>query len=618
MIESGLVYQLQRAVTEILETNLNHQVQPNEVLVNVTSKNFEGDYTIVIFPYVKALRMSPADIGERLGKALQEKLDYIVSFNLVKGFLNVEISDKEWQSQLNTIFKAKDTFGKHTSTGKKVMVEFSSPNTNKPLHLGHIRNILLGWSMSQILEEAGNEVVKTQIVNDRGIAVCKSMMAWSNYGNGETPTSSGIKGDHFVGKYYVIFNQKLKEEYTNWQQSADAKAVFEEKGKEGQSEVDFFNHYKNDYFNIHSTIGKETKEMLIKWEDNDKGVKDLWHKMNSWVYEGFEQTYKDLEVHFDKLYYESDTYLLGKEVVEQGLSSSLFYKEPDGSIWVDLEDVGLDKKLILRSDGTSVYITQDIGTAQMRHADFKMDSMVYVVGNEQDYHFKALFETLKKLGEPYASDLFHLSYGMVDLPTGKMKSREGTVVDADDLVKEVIDEARSAAKENGSLDDIPVNEQEEIFKRIGLAALKYFMIKINPKKRMTFDPKESVDMQGQTGPYIQNAYVRIASILRKASSLEKVDYSTYKSIEEAEKNLIIDILDYPYIILDSAKNYDPSSVANYAYNVAKDFHRFYHDVRILTAETDEAKAFRLTLIESVSAILERSMNLLGIQMPSRM
>lgn len=608
--------EIRSGIVSALNALYEHNVEEESVLINQTRKEFEGDYTVVVFPYVKALRSNPVEIGNKLGQYVVDNVGSVTDFNVVKGFLNFSLSSAFWKEQLQNIAVDED-FGQHASNGKRVMVEFASPNTNKPLHLGHIRNILLGWSCSQILSKAGYEVIRTQIINDRGIAICKSMLAWQKYGNGETPESSGTKGDHLVGKYYVLFDQKLTAEYVTWQQTDEGKALYKAKKKEDQTEEAFFKAYKNAYFNEYSVIGNEAKDMLLAWEAKDENVRNLWMMMNSWVYDGFEETYDKLGVEFDKLYYESDTYLLGKKIVEEGLQKGTFYKEEDGSVWADLEDVGLDKKIVLRSDGTSVYMTQDIGTAQVRNDDYGVDKMVYVVGDEQDYHFKVLFEIAKKLGEPYADDMHHLSYGMIDLPTGKMKSREGTVVDADDLVVEVIEEARNSSAERGELGEMDKDEQEDILRKIGLAALKFMIIKIQPKRRMIFDPKESVDMQGQTGPYVQNAYVRIRSVLRKYDGEGFGTYDGY-SPNESEMALLKEVVEYPSLILEAAENLDPSSIANYAYNLAKTYHRFYHDVRILSAETEEAKAFRLELSNVVASVLEDGMRLLGIEMPEKM
>lgn len=591
-------------------------IDSNGVLLSQTRKEVEGDYTIVLFPYVKSLKKSPVELGDSLGQYLVDNIDYITEYNVIKGFLNVAFSHGWWKGQLEEITAAAE-YGRQERNGKKVMVEFSSPNTNKPLHLGHIRNILLGWSASQIMDMAGYDVIKTQIINDRGIAVCKSMLAWQKYGNGDTPESTGIKGDHFVGKYYVRFDQAFQEEYKTWQETDTGKAVCAEKKKEGDKDEDFFKAYKNAYFNEYSALGAEAKQMLLKWEANDEAIRALWSQMNGWVYDGFDVTYDSLGVDFDKLYYESDTYILGKEAVAYGLEKGVFEKEADGSVWCDLTDIGMDRKIVLRADGTAVYMTQDIGTAMIRNKDFGMDSMIYVVGNEQEYHFKVLFEILKRLGEPYAEKLHHLSYGMVDLPSGRMKSREGTVVDADDLVAEVIAEAGKANDERGDIEMMTAEEKQDTLRKIGLAALKYFIIKVQPKKGMTFNPKESVDMQGQTGPYIQNAYVRIQSVLRKFDENTTSD-EAYAELNEFELTLLKQLIQFPETVLGAAKDIDPSSVANYCYELAKSYHRFYHEVRILSAETEAAKSFRLKLSKAVAEVLESGMRLLGIEMPERM
>ena len=492
---------------------------------------------------------------------------------------------------------------------QKVLVEFASPNTNKPLHLGHIRNILLGWSTSKILQACGHDVKRVQIVNDRGIAICKSMLAWQKFGEGATPQSTGIKSDHFVGDWYVRFEKEFTAEYKAWQETAAAKDLYSKRKETENTEQEFFKGYKNHYFNTASILGGEARELLLKWEAHDPDTIALWKKMNGWVYEGFEETYASLGVTFDKLYFESDTYLLGKDLIEDGLKQGSFYKKDDGSVWVDLTDAGLDHKLLLRSDGTSVYMTQDLGTAQERYHDFGAERMVYVVADEQNYHFQALFAIMAKLRAPYAKGLYHLSYGMVELPEGKMKSREGTVVDADDLMADVIEEARQAAAEREMTDP-------EIVRRIGMAALKYFMIKVDPRKRMTFDPKASVDLQGQTGPYIQNAYVRIQSILRKAGDT-RGSYEGYV-LNDDEKLLLNMLGQCPHIIDSAAKEYSPALVANYAFALAKEYHRYYHDVKVLQAETEAAKEFRLILIKLIADVLRHTMDLLGIEMPERM
>lgn len=612
-----LLNKMSQVIGDAIKKVFDHELSSTEIKLAPTKKEFSGDYTYVVFPLVKELRQAPDKIAQSLGEYLEGNSDYIKTFNVVKGFLNLEMTDKFWQESFSEI--KTEGFGTSEANGHKMIVEYSSPNTNKPLHLGHIRNILLGWSISQIASNRGYEVVKTQIINDRGIAVCKSMMAWKLFGNGTTPQEAKMKGDHFVGDFYVKFDKALQEEYKSWQEAEGLK-VYADKGKEKENEADFFKRFKNQYFNEYSVLGRDTKDMLIDWEKGDADTVALWKKMNAWVYEGFDETYANLGVSFDTINYESETYLLGKKTVEEGLEKGIFYRLDDGSVWIDLEDAGMDKKIVLRSDGTSVYMTQDVGTAQMRYDNHKMDSMVYVVGDEQDYHFKVLFEILKRLGEPYADKLYHLSYGMVDLPTGKMKSREGTVVDADDLIAEVVTEARTSSEERGAVAHLSESKQDEIYRKIGLAALKYFIIKINPKKRMVFDPKESVDMQGTTGPYIQNAYVRIQSILRKA---EKTgfqyggDNSKFEA-NEMEKSLIAQMIDYPETLDEALAGYDPSVVANYCYNLAKAFHRYYHDNVILDENNPELSAFRMELASVLSGIIEKGMLLLGIEMPEYM
>jgi len=578
---------IREKVAKAVQELYNLSVDLNSLLLSPTRKEFEGDYTIVVFPFTRAAKKGPADIAKDIGDFLTNEVEEITGYNIIKGFLNLSVTNEFWPKYLQGLYHTKD-FGSHPATGKKVIVEYSSPNTNKPLHLGHMRNILLGWASSKIIEKAGNEVVKTQIINDRGIHICKSMIAWQKNGNGETPESTGIKGDHLVGKYYVTFNTLDKE------QSA---------GLDKDQE---------------SPIMLEARELLKKWEANDPETIELWKTMNSWVYSGFNETYENLGVSFDVVYYESNTYLLGKDIITKGLEQNIFYKKDDGSVWIDLEDVKLDHKLVLRSDGTSVYMTQDIGTARKRFDDYKMDGMTYVVGDEQNYHFKALFEILKKLGEPYAENLHHLSYGMVNLPEGKMKSREGTVVDADDLISEVIKEVENESKERGELDATP-EERQAIWEQVGLGALKYHLLKVNPRKPMVFDPKESVDLQGQTGPYIQYAYVRIQGILRKLN--EEVDLNKiteYLDIQPQEKQVLLLLQQYPTIIQKAADNFDPSEVAHYCYNIASAFHKFLHDIKVLTAETEAAKAFRLTLSKTTATVLKSAFELLGIEMPERM
>ncbi len=572
-----------------------YQVDIPSVEFQATRKDFEGDITIVIFPLLRFKKGNPAQIGEELGIFLVENVQEIKSFNVVKGFLNLVIADSFYVNLFNTIFN-NSSYGFVTKTNDAIMVEYSSPNTNKPLHLGHIRNNLLGYSVAEILKAAGKKVYKTQIINDRGIHICKSMLAWKKYGNGETPESAGIKGDKLVGNYYVKFDQEYKKEITELVSS-------------GISENDAKKQ---------APLLIEAQEMLRKWEAGDKKTVSLWKMMNGWVYNGFDITYKNLGVDFDALYYESDTYLLGKEVVNAGLEKGVFYKKEDGSVWCDLTNHGLDEKLVLRADGTAVYMTQDIGTAIQRVKDYPdVNGMVYTVGNEQDYHFKVLFLILKKLGFSWAEQLYHLSYGMVDLPSGKMKSREGTVVDADDLMIEMASTAKEISQELGKLEGYSEEEKSELYKIIGLGALKYFILKVDPKKRILFDPKASVDFQGNTGPFVQYTYARIQSILRKAD----FDYSksiTEIDLHEKEKELVKQLEIYPEAIQQAALNYSPALIANYTYDLVKEFNSFYQNVSILGEENQDKKIFRVQLSKKVADVIQSAFSLLGIQVPNRM
>ncbi|MBT3546135.1 MAG: arginine--tRNA ligase [Flavobacterium sp.] len=562
-----------------------------------TRKDFEGDITIVVFPMLRYKKGNPAQIGESLGEYLVEKIQEVITYNVVKGFLNLVIDDRIYLESFNAIH-SQDNFGFTTSPKDVVMVEYSSPNTNKPLHLGHVRNNLLGYSVAEILKASGNKVYKTQIINDRGIHICKSMLAWKRFGNSKTPVSTGMKGDSFVGKYYVKFNDEYKKEISTL--IAD-----------GMSEDDAKKQ---------APILIEAQQMLLKWEAGESETVALWEMMNSWVYEGFKITYKNLGVDFDTLYYESNTYLLGKDVIEDGITRGVFLKKEDGSVWCDLTDEGLDEKLVLRSDGTAVYMTQDIGTAIQRVKDHSdINGMVYTVGNEQDYHFKVLFLILKKLGFSWAAQLYHLSYGMVDLPSGKMKSREGTVVDADELMVEMTETAKSISQELGKLEGYSEEEKSALYKTIGMGALKYFILKVDPKKRILFDPKASVDFQGNTGPFIQYTYARIQSILRKAT----FDYSQEVSVSGIslhikEKELIKQLELYPDTIQQAAKNYSPALIANYTYDLVKEFNSFYQNVSIL-GETDESKKIvRVQLANKVADVIKSAFSLLGIQVPNRM
>ena len=562
-----------------------------------TRKDFEGDITIVIFPMLRYKKGNPIQIGESIGKYLVENIEEVVSYNVVKGFLNLVIDDRFYLQSFYTIFN-QESYGLCSDSKNVVMVEYSSPNTNKPLHLGHVRNNLLGYSVAEILKASGNKVYKTQIINDRGIHICKSMLAWKKYGNLETPESKEMKGDSFVGFYYVKFNDIYKKEINN----LISDGLSEEEAKK------------------QAPILIEAQKMLLKWEAGDPETVALWKMMNEWVYDGFKITYQNLGVNFDTLYYESDTYLLGKDVIEDGITRGVFYKKDDGSVWCDLTDEGLDEKLVLRSDGTAVYMTQDIGTAIQRVKDHSdINGMVYTVGNEQDYHFKVLFLILKKLGFSWAAQLYHLSYGMVDLPSGKMKSREGTVVDADELMQEMTDTAKNISQELGKLDGYSDDEKIDLYRMIGLGALKYFILKVDPKKRILFDPKSSVDFQGNTGPFIQYTYARIQSILRKASFKydEPVDIASV-SLHTKEKELIKQIELYPDIIQQAAKNFSPALIANYTYDLVKEFNSFYQNVSIL-GETDETKkTIRVQLASKVAEIIKSAFSLLGIDVPNRM
>ena len=571
------------------------QMKPKTIELQQTKKEFEGDITLVVFPYVKELKMSPKEIAEKIGDYLVE-INSIVSYNVVSGFLNLSISDNHYLDFFNSVKDNSEYGYSNTISNDAVMVEYSSPNTNKPLHLGHIRNNLLGYSMSEIYKASGKKVYKTQIINDRGIHICKSMIAWLEYGNSETPTSTNTKGDKFVGDYYIKFDKEYK-------------IQIEELVKNGSSEEDAKQN---------APILLRAKEMLIKWESGDRDVVELWKKMNSWVYEGFEETYKNLGVDFDSYYYESDTYLLGKEFISTGLKSGVFYKKDDGSVWCDLTDDGLDEKIVLRADGTAVYMTQDIGTAVQRVKDYPdINSMVYTVGNEQDYHFKVLFLILKKLGFSWSENLFHLSYGMVDLPSGKMKSREGTVVDADDLMIEMTNTAKEISQNLGKLEGLSDDEKNNIYKTVGLGALKYYILKVDPKKRILFDPKESVDFQGNTASFIQYSYARIQSILNGINfELSKDKYD--RKLEEKEKELIKQIDLFPSVIRGAASSHNPGLVANYVYDLVKSFNSFYQSLPILKSAFEDKKTFRVELSKLVGITIKNALSLLGIGVVDRM
>ena len=608
--------QLKSTILDLLRVNYNINTNSNELSIGPTKKEYNGDFSINVFPFSGKAKLAPSVLGNGLGEALKTT-GIIEDFEVIQGFLNITLLQNTWMKTLQSI-SSNPNFGESESNNKTLLVEFCSPNTNKPLHLGHVRNILLGASTARIYKNNGFNVHQIQVINDRGIAICKSMLAWQKWGNGITPENSNQKGDHLVGEYYVLFEKEFVQEYKQWQESDLGREEYSKRKDLLQKEPDFFKEYKNFYFNKYSKLGEEARGMLVDWEKGDEQVRDLWTKMNNWVYTGFNETLTSLEVSFDHVDYESITYLLGKKAVESGITRNIFYKKNDGSVWVDLSDAGMDQKVVLRSDGTSVYITQDIGTAQMRYDKFKMDKLVYVVADEQDYHFKALFEIMKKLREPYADGLYHLSYGMVELPEGKMKSREGTVVDADDLIQELINEATSTAQVRGEINDLSKEGQHMAIKNIAMAALKFFMLKVHPKKRMVFNPKESLDMQGQTGPYIQNAFVRIQSVLRKSLNAPNDLFTSYTGIQEEEKELIMLLESYPDVVRKAGDQFDPSELANYSYALAKAYHKFYHEIPILRSVDQAALHFRLVLSETVGKVLKKSFYLLGIEMPERM
>lgn len=594
-LESSIQLIVKDAVSELYALEL----EATQIQIQKTRKEFEGDLTVVTFPFVKAAKKSPEATGQEIGEYLQENNGLITGFSVIKGFLNLSISKNYWLQLLNKIRSAENFGFNMDGDGEIMMVEYSSPNTNKPLHLGHIRNNLLGYSIAQIQRANGWKVVKTNIVNDRGIHICKSMLAWKLFGNGETPESSGLKGDHLVGKYYVEFDKAYK-------------AEIKELMKKGMSEDDAKKS---------APLIQQAQQMLVAWENHNPEVYSLWEMMNGWVYAGFDETYKQLGVDFDKIYYESQTYLDGKAKVEEGLEKGVFYKREDGSVWADLTADGLDEKLLLRADGTSVYMTQDIGTAALRYSEYDIKKMVYVVGNEQNYHFQVLALLLDKLGFSWGKDLVHFSYGMVELPEGKMKSREGTVVDADDLMVEMIDTARETARELGKLDQSSEEEIEEIARMVGLGALKYFMLKVDPKKNMTFNPKESIDFNGNTGPFIQYTHARIKSVLRKAAEqgiITEVPVTENLPLSDKESNLVQLLSAFPTIVKEAGQEFSPAVIANYVYELVKEYNQFYHDFSILREENPELKYFRLVLSAAVADVIKKGMDLLGIDVPERM
>ena len=585
------------------------EVPEKMVALQKTQREFEGHLTLVVFPFLKISKKKPEDTANEIGSWLKENDPNVASFNAVKGFLNIVVSPSSWIKLLEAI-NADDNFGMKKADGNSplVMIEYSSPNTNKPLHLGHVRNNLLGWSLARIMEANGNRVVKTNIVNDRGIHICKSMLAWLKWGNGETPETSGKKGDHLIGDYYVAFDKHYREEVATLKAKFIAEGLDEETAEKRAKDE--------------APLIVEAHDMLVKWEQGDSEVRALWEKMNSWVYAGFDETYKALGVGFDKIYYESQTYLKGKAKVEEGLAKGLFFRKDDNSVWADLTDAGLDQKLLLRSDGTSVYMTQAIGTAEMRFNDYPIDKMIYVVGNEQNYHFQVLSILLDRLGFKWGRDLVHFSYGMVELPNGKMKSREGTVVDADDLISTMISDARKTSEELGKFNDMTEEERNNIARIVGMGALKYFILKVDARKNMLFNPEESIDFNGNTGPFIQYTYARIRSIMRKASeqgiSIPDTLAASGYTVNNKETDLIRKMNEFGLAVNKAGKDYSPSGIANYCYELTKEFNQFYHDYSILSADTEEEKALRLVLAANVAKTLYNGMSLLGIEMPERM
>ncbi len=587
---------LQRFISQGITELFGFHVAPPEISLQATRKDFEGSHTFVTFPYAKQTRKNPAQTAQLIGEYLLDKTGVVAKFNVVQGFLNLTLTDKVWLDLFREI-EADQNYGQWPGNGQAVMVEYSSPNTNKPLHLGHLRNIFLGFSVSQILQASGYKVFRTNVVNDRGIHICKSMLAYQKFGQGETPQSAGMKGDHLTGKYYVEFDKAYK------QQTEELKAggMNEEEAKKK------------------APVMLEAQQMLRRWEQGELEVVELWKKMNGWVYEGFEQTYRRIGVSFDKTYYESYTYLLGKDIIEDGLQKGVFFRKADGSVWADLTADGLDEKLVLRSDGTSVYITQDLGTADLKHSDFGMNKSLYVVGNEQEYHFQVLFLILKKLGRPYADGLYHLSYGMVDLPTGRMKSREGTVVDADDLMDEMVETARMRTQELGKIEEYTIEFANNLYEMLGLGALKYFLLKVDPRKRMVFNPEESIDFQGHTASYIQYSYARTSAILRKAKgdNLSSA-WSELKELHPTEKDLIALLATYPDRVKEAGADYIPAVLAQFAYELSRAYSRFFTEVSIFSADTEAQKRFRVALTAQTARMIRKSMALLGIGVPERM
>ena len=600
--------QLTEAVIQAVKSLYDADVTAQQVVLQKTKKEFEGHLTLVVFPFAKISRKKPADTAQQIGEWVAANTRLIAGFNAVNGFLNFVIAPAVWVGLLNDVHACPDYGITHpTESSPLVMIEYSSPNTNKPLHLGHVRNNLLGWALANVVQANGNRVVKTNIVNDRGIHICKSMLAWLKYGEGETPASSGKKGDHLIGDYYVAFDKHYRAEV------ADIKARLTAQGMDPDE--------AEEKAKREAPLIKEAHDMLVKWEQNDPEVRALWRKMNEWVYEGFDQTYKALGVSFDKIYYESETYLEGKEKVEEGLAKGIFFRKPDGSVWADLTAEGLDEKLLLRADGTSVYMTQDIGTAKLRFQDFPIDKMIYVVGNEQNYHFQVLSILLDKLGFDWGKSLVHFSYGMVELPNGKMKSREGTVVDADDLVAEMVAQARRTADEAGKFDDMSEAEKQEVARIVGMGALKYFLLKVDARKNMLFNPAESIDFNGNTGPFIQYTYARIRSILRKAAEAGievPATLPTGIALSVKEEEIVQHIADFAAVVRQAGTEYQPAAVANYCYELVKEYNQFYHDLSVLREPDQDKKVFRLALSAAVSQVVKNGRGLLGIEVPERM
>ena len=600
--------ELTKAVVEAIKVLYNAEIDAQQVQLQKTKREFEGHLTLVVFPFLRISKKRPEETAEEIGAYLKEKTQLIVAYNVVKGFLNLVIAPSVWITMLNDISREENYgYTEPSADAPLVMVEYSSPNTNKPLHLGHVRNNLLGWAVAQVQQAAGKRVVKTNIVNDRGIHICKSMLAWKKYGNGATPESTGMKGDHLIGDYYVAFDKHYRVELKELTDKFMAEGMSEEEAK-AKAEKE-------------STLMKEAREMLVKWEQEDPEVRALWKMMNEWVYTGFDETYKALGVGFDKIYYESQTYLQGKSLVEKGLKEGLFFRKEDGSVWADLTADGLDEKLLLRADGTSVYMTQDIGTAKLRYEDYPIDQMIYVVGNEQNYHFQVLSILLDRLGFKWGKSLVHFSYGMVELPNGKMKSREGTVVDADDLIAGMISEARQTVEEAGKFADMDEAEKQEVSRIVGLGALKYFLLKVDARKNMLFNPEESIDFNGNTGPFIQYTYARIRSILRKAAEQGIMVPETLPldiEITTKEEEIVRHISDFKQVITDAAACYSPAGIANYCYDLVKEYNQFYHDFSVLREENEGKRMFRLVLSAQVAKVVRLGMALLGIEMPERM